>query len=189
MSKSSICRLFFSLNSDAISCKAFCRIGFFMLRKREPKRNISTCHFTIWLHTSMHQLVCTCDRKTNVLRSLPGENVRIGRCSSGITHGRTVPYVTQTAEVCLFSLTNWPSICQKLTCIPFGHKEWMVSNHRKAAANVEKQAGRKNKYYNHEQKVPCAEKVKGWIHFKCSRHSMLVLSRDALSMSCVAFIY
>lgn len=171
----------FFLNGDAISCKAFCRIGFCMLRKRWPKRKVSSQPFNT-MNTSMHQHVCTCDRMTKnvslfgkmtVLRSLPGENVRIGRCSWGISHGRTFPSITQTAEVCLFALTNWPSSCQKLTSIPFGHKSWVISNHWKAAANVEKQAGRKKVLYNLKQTVPCAKKLKGWIHFKCC---MLTLS-------------
>lgn len=43
-----------------------------------------------------------------------------------------------------FAAINWPSICQRLTPVAFGHGE-MMRSHRKAAARAEQQAKKKKK--------------------------------------------
>lgn len=99
----------------------------------------------------MYRLVATCDeRQQNAC--LEKTYKLVGKADRLLT---AEPFHSSlTDEICLFALTNWPSFCQKLTNVPSGHKAWMVSCRRKAAANVEKQADMAS-YHSPEPKASC----------------------------------
>lgn len=62
--------------------------------------------------------------------------------------------VSQTAEICLSALINWPSVCQRLTRLPFGREHgWVVIVVAQLQTLSERLAGMKNGRMRHSTAV------------------------------------